>query len=348
MNGRFTLEDLVALLERLCPTSVVELHDSYAHVVCGGVDYDAYVTGTDIGRRAISLACELGPVGVIEDRVSLAKILENLAGCAAVRLVVVGDRLAFETCVTPDDLSPDRLDAVVRWHLTELTAVAGAWRRRLGVAPDAPAPRDVKTLDELVRTTPVPPQKALLVAMVGFAVAGADGRISAREVSRLQSWFKEVPSFMALDQRRQRAEVRAGPGRQVDEPNRARPARSQRVREFGRQRTIAGLGIQGLAPGEPVGVESAHPLTRALHRASKAWIQRPMACGQSGSAAPARAAPAASSPRSARSAISRRKASRSAVTSPGATSRPADSGTVSGSAPVRVAITGRPWASASA
>ena len=41
MNGRFTLEDLVALLERLCPTSVVELHDSYAHVVCGGVDYDA-------------------------------------------------------------------------------------------------------------------------------------------------------------------------------------------------------------------------------------------------------------------------------------------------------------------
>jgi len=207
MNGRFTLEDLVALLERLCPTSVVELHDSYAHVVCGGLDYDAYVTGTDIGRRAISLACELGPVGVIEDRVSLAKILENLAGCAAVRLVVVGDRLAFETCVTPDDLSPDRLDAVVRWHLTELTAVAGAWRRRLGIAPDAPAPRDVKTLDELVRTTPVPPQKALLVAMVGFAVAGADGRISAREVSRLQSWFKDVPSFATLDQRRVTAAV---------------------------------------------------------------------------------------------------------------------------------------------
>jgi tellurite resistance protein len=48
----------------------------------------------------------------------------------------------------------------------------------------------------------LPSRKALLVAAVGFAVAGADGRFSQRETTRLRAWLREVPAFSALDEKR--------------------------------------------------------------------------------------------------------------------------------------------------
>ena len=39
MAARYTLEDLVALVERVCPSSTRTLHPEHVHVVCGEAAY---------------------------------------------------------------------------------------------------------------------------------------------------------------------------------------------------------------------------------------------------------------------------------------------------------------------
>jgi uncharacterized tellurite resistance protein B-like protein len=56
----------------------------------------------------------------------------------------------------------------------------------------------VRSLAELVASTPVEPHKALLIASVGFGVAGADGALAPCEAARLRSWLQDIPSFRAL------------------------------------------------------------------------------------------------------------------------------------------------------
>lgn len=160
-HARFSLEDLAALLEHACPSTALTLHDDHIRVEWSDAPCDARVT-------------------------------------ACVRAVIVGDRLHLEVQVIPSDVAEAQLDAAIRWHLAELATVARAWRRRLGLSL-YPAALDVATtLAELVRTTPVAPQKALLIAAVGFAVAGADGKLCAAESERLQRWLVEVPSFTSI------------------------------------------------------------------------------------------------------------------------------------------------------
>ena len=198
----FSLEDLAALLERLFPSSALTLFDDHVHIESLDAPYDARVTGSDAGRLALSFACPLGAVESFEDHFPLSKLLASVAATACVRAVVSHDRLALEARVIHGDVAPAQLDVVVRWHLAELTTVARAWRLRLGLAPERPTPRAVTTLAELVHTTPIAPQKALLVAAVGFAIAGADGRLSPSEAERLHAWLVDVPSFAAVDPRR--------------------------------------------------------------------------------------------------------------------------------------------------
>jgi uncharacterized tellurite resistance protein B-like protein len=202
MATRYTLEDLVALLERVCPAASRTLHPEHVHVVCGEASYEARVAGSDAGHEALAFTAPLGHLDTFEDRFPLAKLLACVATTACVRAIVDNDLVALEVRVMPADIAPERLDAVLHWRLAELCATALAWRRRLGLLPDVPPGRAVTTLRDLVATTPLPAQKALLVAAVGFAVAGADGRFSQRETSRLGAWLREVPAFAALDEKR--------------------------------------------------------------------------------------------------------------------------------------------------
>lgn len=202
MYERFTLEDLASLIERLCPSSVMEMHAGHVHVDCGGVPFDARVVGSDTGQQVFSFASKLALVESFEDRFPLAKLLSGVTATACVRVVIDNGCVVFETRVVPGDIAAGQLDAVVRWRLAEFFAFTLAWRRRMGISREPPPIRAVTTLRDLVRGTPVAPQKALLVAAVGFAVAGADGTLSPRETARLHAWLKEVPSFAALDQAR--------------------------------------------------------------------------------------------------------------------------------------------------
>ncbi len=202
VHTRFSLEDLVSLLERLCPSVALTLFDDHVHAECSEAPYDARVTGSDSGRLALSFVSPLGAVESFEDHFPLTKLIASVGSTAGVRVVIDRERLALEARVVHGDVAPGQLESVVRWHLTELVAVSRAWRRRLGLVPDPPSSASVTTLADLVRTTPVAPQKALLVAAVGFAVAGADGRLSPTEAARLHTWLTDVPSFAALDQRR--------------------------------------------------------------------------------------------------------------------------------------------------
>ncbi len=203
VENHSSLADLDAVLARVAPSAVRAQHPDRVRVECaGGLVYDARVVGTDTGREAWSFTSSLGRVEAFEDRFPLAKLLACVATTAAVRAVVDGHAVLLETRVAPGDLRPDRVDESLRWRLSEFCAAALAWRRRLGLAPEEPPARSVTTLHDLVRATPVPTQKALLVAAVGFAVAGADGRLSGRERARLSSWLREVPSFAGLDESR--------------------------------------------------------------------------------------------------------------------------------------------------
>jgi uncharacterized tellurite resistance protein B-like protein len=197
-HARFSLEDLAALLEHACPSTALTLHDDHIRVEWSDAPCDARVTGCGSGHLALAFASDLGPVGRFEDYAPLSTLLASLASTACVRAVIVGERLHLEVQVIPTDVAEGQLDAVIRWHLAELATVARAWRRRLGLSL-YPAALDVATtLAELVRTTPVAPQKALLIAAVGFAVAGADGKLCAAESERLQRWLVDVPSFTSI------------------------------------------------------------------------------------------------------------------------------------------------------
>lgn len=202
MAARYTLEDLVALVERACPASTRTLHPEHVHVVYGDAAYDARVAGSDAGPEALSFGASLGHVDTFEDRFPLTKLLACVATTASVRAIIDGGLVILEVRVIPAEVAPERLEAVLQWRLAELCATALAWRRRLGLLPEAPPGRSATTLRELVATTALPAHKALLVAAVGFAVAGADGRFSQRETSRLGAWLREVPAFAALDEKR--------------------------------------------------------------------------------------------------------------------------------------------------
>ena len=202
MVARYTLEDLDALLERACPSSARVIHPQHVHVVCGEAAYDARVAGSDAGREALAFTAPLVHVDSFEDHFPLAKLLACVATTASVRAVVDNDVVALDARVVPADVAPERLEAAVQWRVAELCATAVAWRRRLGLIPQAAQGAVATTLRELIATTPLPPQKALLVAAVGFAVAGADGRFSQRETTRLGAWLREVPAFAALDEKR--------------------------------------------------------------------------------------------------------------------------------------------------
>lgn len=199
MHERFSLEDLVALVERALPASTLTQHAGHVRVTCGTIPCDARVVGSDTGRHLLSFAASLGALDLFEDRFPLSKLLACVATTAHVRAVIEQGNVVLETRVSPDDIAPGQLEAAVRWRLAELSTTALAWRRRLGTAPDEVQPRAAGTLHELIASTPIAPQKALLIAAVGFAVAGADGRFSSRETARLGAWLREVPSFRALD-----------------------------------------------------------------------------------------------------------------------------------------------------
>jgi tellurite resistance protein len=201
-HAHFSLEDLAALLERACPATALTLHVDRIRIDSPETPCDARVTGCGSGHLALAFACPLGDVEHFEDHAPLTKLLASLASTACVRAIINDDRLSLELQVIPSDIAQEHLDAVVRWHLAELTTVARAWRRRLGLSIAPPPTGVATTLAELVRTTPVAPQKALLVAAVGFAVAGADGRLCAAEADRLHRWLGEIPSFAAIDPRR--------------------------------------------------------------------------------------------------------------------------------------------------
>ncbi len=201
-HSHCSLEDLVALLERITPTSPLALHDDHVHVESPDAPYDARVTGSDVGRVALSFVSPLGRVSQVERHARLTTLLESAASSASVRVVVDGDHVALETRVVLADTAPAQRDEVVRWHLMELVVMARAWRRRLGLTLAPPADAPAATLDALICATPVVPQKALLVAAVGFAVAGVDGRLSHDESERLRVWLREVPSFASLDRGR--------------------------------------------------------------------------------------------------------------------------------------------------
>ncbi len=201
-STRFSLEDLAALLERACPSTALTLHDDRIHIEWGESPCDARVTGCGSGHLALAFECSLGSVERFEDHAPLAKLLASLASTACVRAVIEGPRLSLQVQVIPADVGHGQLDAVVRRHLAELSTVSRAWRRRLGLSLLPPSADVATTLAELVRSTPVAPQKALLIAAVGFAVAGADGKLSPSEAARLQRWLRDIPSFAAIDQRR--------------------------------------------------------------------------------------------------------------------------------------------------
>lgn len=203
MTGtRFSLEDLVALLERAFPSTALTLREDRVRVEYPDAPCDARVTGCGSGHLALAFTCSLGDVERFEDHAPLTKLLASLASTANVRAIVDGGRLSLELQVIPSDVPEDRIVDVLRWHLAELTTVGRAWRRRLGLSLCPPANDSATTLAELVRTTPVAPQKALLIAAVGFAVAGADGKLSPAEANRLHQWLGDIPSFAAIDSQR--------------------------------------------------------------------------------------------------------------------------------------------------
>lgn len=203
MNRDLTTDDVAMLLERLAqnePGVVVRFRNGYVHAEWGGVPVYARVAGTAMGKRAIALSSPLGPYLDVEAKVSFAKLLEHLASTGATRAVVQDDVLYLETRVVPDELGEGRLDEVVAWRLAELQSVALAWRRNLRLgAPSRSLSDRPQSLEDLVETTPVSSQKALMIAAVGFGVAGADGSISQGEASKLHAWMRDVPSFRDLE-----------------------------------------------------------------------------------------------------------------------------------------------------
>ena len=117
----------------------------------------------------------------------------------------------------------------------------------------------------------------------------------------------QAPMLIAGDARQQRACIGAAAGREIDETQ--RPRRRQRGGEAPRQRRISCRQICALAQPQPVEREAL------AHAASCKTASRhcPTACGQSGSAAPARRAPSLSLVSSERSVIARPSASRKRI-----------------------------------
>jgi tellurite resistance protein len=207
MGARVTLEDVAAMLRRLFPATTQEACADRIRLECAGLPYDARVEGSDAGRATLSFIVSLGRLDTFEDRFSLSRLIQSAAATSSVRVVLEGPLVLLETRVVPDETTPDQLHAVVRWRLSELCPLGRAWRARLGLAPTVPPAQTGTSLAALVATTHLTPQKALLVAAVGFAVAGADGRFSEDEIARLRAWRTEFTSFATLDHARVMAVV---------------------------------------------------------------------------------------------------------------------------------------------
>ncbi|MBI5518098.1 MAG: TerB family tellurite resistance protein [Deltaproteobacteria bacterium] len=195
MQDSLNEDDLTSLLDRLATRGSVgrpEMHNGFLMVRFGDLALEARVAGSDLGRRVLAFAVDLGPEDSFLDEPRMRTLLHQLGGTAAVRAICAHGRLWLEARLAPEDYAPERLDDVVEWRLAELGAVAQAWHGTRDATPLA------CSLAELVASTPVEPHKALLVASVGFGVAGADGDLSPCEAARLRAWLQDIPSFRAL------------------------------------------------------------------------------------------------------------------------------------------------------
>ena len=196
----FTIEDLASLLESVAEgrftsapnleSDVISRFDDHVSAVWDGVPVQGRVTGTPLGRHAISLTAHLGPMASLGAVVS--QLLAQVTSTATTRVVLEGEEVSLEAVIVTDDATDAEVGARAAEAITELCTMVLAWRvmSRTGGDP---------TLDALVRATPLPACKALLVASIAFAVAGADGDLDPREAARLRAWLKEIPSFAELD-----------------------------------------------------------------------------------------------------------------------------------------------------
>lgn len=196
----FTIEDLASLLEGVAEgrhasrpvmdSDVVSRFDDHVMAVWEGVPIEARVTGTPLGRHAISIGASLGPITSLGG--VLSQLLAQVASTATTRVVLEDGDLSLEAVVVTDGATPEEVGGRTAEAITELCTLVRAWRVMSRVGGEA-------RLDALVRDTPLPSCKALLVASVAFAVAGADGDLDPREAARLRAWLKEIPSFASLD-----------------------------------------------------------------------------------------------------------------------------------------------------
>lgn len=196
----FTIEDLASLLEGVAsgqhPASpsldsdAVSRCEDHVSAVWDGVPVVGRVSGTPMGRNTISLTATLGPLASLGSVV--AQLLAQVASTATTRVVLEDGVVRLEAVIVTDDVPPRELGARAAEAITELVTLVQAWRVVSRAGGGA-------TLDALVRATPLPSGKALLVASVAFAVAGADGDLDPREAERLRAWLREIPSFAALD-----------------------------------------------------------------------------------------------------------------------------------------------------
>src|SRR5690606_27429876 len=143
----------------------------------------------------------------------------------------------------------------------------------------------------------------------------------------------EAPALRASESGREKAQVRARAGAEIDDiERRLRAARDRAAHGAG-----AGCVVRRLAEREPLARKPAHAPTLGERpaRAATAEAKRSLASAHVGSAAPRSRARADSAACSASSSSSRASAAARASTSPGGTSKPA-SPTVSGTAPAFV------------